>query len=325
MGITRQQALDCFASDDLIGIGMEADALRRTLHPEGVVSYTIDHTLDYSNPDLDAACASVRNSVEMGATGLLLNAPKPVTLDHYEHLFAGIKQRFPTIHLHGLSATQILALAAAAQLSLRDTIARLRDAGLDSIGSNALILNDEIRSRITPNKCTTADWLSVHRTAHQLGMSTTATMVFGVGETFAQRIDHLELLRQLQQDTGGFTSFTPLAYQGDALNIPEPTAVEYLTTLAISRLYLDNIVNLQGSWATQGLKVLQMGLRFGGNDVGSVLLEKHFGKPGSPAGVSGPLGWKPGGATEEELRRIIREAGFKPVQRDTAYRTMFLN
>ena len=323
MGITRQQALDCFASDDLIGIGMEADALRRSLHPEGVVSYTIDRALDCSNPD--AAYASARKSVEMGATGLLLDAQPYITLDHYETLFTGIKQRFPTLHLHGLSATQIIVLAAAAQLSLRDTIARLRDSGLDSIGSNALILNDEIRSRVTPDKCSTADWLSVHRTAHQLGISTTATMVFGVGESFAQRIDHLELLRQLQQDTGGFTSLTPLPYQEGDLNLPEPTAVEYPTTLAISRLYLDNIPNLQGSWATQGLKVLQMGLRFGGNDVGSVLLEEHFGKPGSPAGVLGPLGWKPGGATEEELRRIIREAGFKPVQRDTAYRTMFLN
>jgi cyclic dehypoxanthinyl futalosine synthase len=313
MGITRQQALDCFASDDLIGIGMEADALRRTLHPEGVVSYTIDHPLDSSTPDLDAAYASARKSIDMGATGLLLRAAagQPVTLPHYEALFTGIKQRFPNLRLHGLSATQILALAAAAQLPLRDTLARLQTAGLDSIDSHALILNDEIRAHVAPTKCSTADWLAVHRTAHELGLSSTATMVFGVGETAAQRIDHLELLRQLQAETGGFTSFTPLAYTTGGLNLPEPTAVEYLTTLAISRLYLDNIQNLQGSWATQGLKVLQMGLRFGGNDVGSVLLEERFGKPG--------------GATEEELRRIIREAGFKPVQRDTLYRTMFLN
>jgi cyclic dehypoxanthinyl futalosine synthase len=313
MGITRQQALDCFASDDLIGIGMEADAVRRTLHPEGVVSYTIDRTLDSSAPDLDTAYASARKSVDMGATGLLLNAAtgQQVTLDHYEELFTGIKQRFPEVRLHGLSATQIVALAAAAALPLRDTIARLHTAGLDSIDSNALILNDEIRSRVAPTKCSTADWISVHGTAHELGLSSTATMVFGVGESFEERIAHLELLRSLQEETGGFTSFTPLAYTAGGLNIPEPTAVEYLTTLAVSRLYLDNIANLQGSWATQGLKVLQMGLRFGGNDVGSVLLEERFGKPG--------------GATEEELRRIIREAGFKPVQRDTLYRTMFLN
>jgi cyclic dehypoxanthinyl futalosine synthase len=317
MGITRQQALDCFASDDLIGIGMEADALRRTLHPESVVTYTIDRLLPCSNPDLETSYATARKSVDMGATGLLLPAitKQHVTLDHYESLFTGIKQRFPEIQLHGLSATQILALAAESQISLRDTIARLRDAGLDSIAGSAVIFNDEIRKRAVPDKCTTAEWISVHRTAHQLGLSTKATMIFGVGETMADRVDHLEILRALQEETGGFTAFTPIAAQPSVAIIPndvsEPTAVEYLTTLAVSRLYLDNIPNLQGSWATQGLKVLQMGLRFGGNDVGSVLLEERFGRPG--------------GATEEELRRIIREAGFKPVQRDTLYRTMFLN
>jgi len=292
---------------------MEADAVRRTLHPEGVVSYTIDRSLDCTSPNLSALYDQVRKTLEMGATGVVLHSDvqQRVQLDHFETLFAGIKQRFPEVWLHGLSATQILALAASSQLSLRDTIARLHDAGLDSIASNAVILDDEVRHRVAPDKCTTADWISVHRTAHQLGLRTTATMIFGVGETLEQRIDHLELLRQLQQDTGGFTSFTPLAYTAGDLGIPEPTAVEYLKTLAVSRLYLDNIENLQGSWATQGLKVLQMGLRFGGNDVGSVLLEERFGKPG--------------GATEEELRRIIREAGFKPAQRDTLYQTMFLN
>ena len=317
MGITRQQALDCFASDDLIGIGMEADALRRTLHPEGVVSYTIDRLLPCSDPDLETSYASARESVAMGATGLHLPPAtrQPVTLDHFETLFRGIKQRFPEVQLHGLSATEIVALSASENLSLRDTIARLQNAGLDCIAGAAVIFNDEIRKRAVPDKCSTAEWISVHRSAHQLGLPTKATMIFGVGETFADRIAHLEILRALQEETGGFTAFTPLAAQPGTAIIPpdisEPTAVEYLTTLAISRLYLDNIENLQGSWATQGLKVLQMGLRFGGNDVGSVLLEERFAKPG--------------GATEEELRRIIREAGFKPVQRDTLYRTMFLN
>ena len=315
MGITRQQALDCFASDDLIGIGMEADAVRRSLHPEGVVSYTIDRSLDCTSTNHLALYDEIRRTVDMGATGVLLHSGTQlhVQIDHFETLFGGIKKRYPEVWLHGLSATQVLALASSSQLSLGDTIARLHGAGLDSIGSSAVILNDQIRRQAAPDKCSTSDWISVHRTAHQLGLRTTATMVFGVGESVAQRIDHFEILRNLQQETGGFTSFTPLAHQaGDVpLDVPEPTSVEYLKTLAISRLYLDNIENLQGSWATQGLKVLQMGLRFGGNDVGSVLLEEHFGKPG--------------GATEEELRRIIREAGFKPAQRDTLYRTMFLN
>jgi cyclic dehypoxanthinyl futalosine synthase len=317
MGITRQQALDCFASDDLIGIGMEADAVRRNLRPESVVSYTIDRSLDCSNPDSSALYDEVRQTVDMGATSVLVqeNTGHHPPLDHYEILFAGIRQRFPGIRLHGLSATHILALATIGQSSLRDTIVRLRDAGLDSIASNAVILDDEIRRRTSPEKCSAAEWVSVHRTAHQLGLRTVATMIYGVGETVEQRIDHLELLHNLQEETGGFTAFTPLAYQTGTAIVPndatEPTAVEYLKTLAVSRLFLDNIENLQGSWATQGLKLLQMGLRFGSNDVGSVLLEEHIDKPG--------------GATEEELRRIIREAGFKPIQRDALYQTMFLN
>jgi cyclic dehypoxanthinyl futalosine synthase len=312
MGITRQQALDCFASDDLIGIGMEADAIRRTLHPEGVVSYTIDRPLDCSNPDIDSLCEAAITSVEMGATGLhvLGDAAQAATLDHYESLFRAIKLRFPEVRLQGLSATEIFALSRSSSLSLIDTIHRLHAAGLDSIASSAVILDDDIRHRITPLKCTTEQWLAVHRTAHQLGMTTAATMIFGVGETPDQRVHHLELIHTLQEETGGFADFTPLVYQREN-PLEEPTAVEYLKTLAISRLFLDNIANVQASWRTQSLKVLQMGLRFGGNDVGSVLLEEHQSKPG--------------GATEEELRRVIRDAGFRPVQRDATYSTMFLN
>jgi cyclic dehypoxanthinyl futalosine synthase len=312
MGITRQQALDCFASDDLIGIGMEADAFRRNLHPEGVVSYTIDRPLDCSSPEIDRLYDSVATCVELGATGLRIlgDANQPATLDHYETLFTGIKQRFPDVRLHGLSATEILTLAASSTLTLGGTIQRLHASGLDSIASSAVILDDEVRHRITPHKCTTAQWLEVHGTAHRLGMTTAATMIFGVGETMEQRLHHLALIHALQEETAGFTDFTPLVFEREN-PLEEPTAVEYLKTLAISRLFLDNIPNVQASWQTQSLKVLQMGLRFGGNDVGSVLLEERNAKPG--------------GATEEELRRVIRDAGFKPVQRDILYRTMYLN
>ena len=312
MGITRQQALDCFASDDLVGIGMEADAIRRSLHPEGVVSYTIDRPLDCSNPDIDSLCDAAVTSVEMGAIGLhvLGDTAQTATLNHYEALFREIKLRFPEVRLQGLSATEILALTAASSLTLSDTIQRLQTAGLDSIASSAVILDDDIRHRITPNKCTTEQWLAVHRTAHHLGMTTAATMIFGAGETPEQRVHHLELIHTLQEETGGFADFTPLVFEREN-PLEEPTAVEYLKTLAISRLFLDNIANVQASWRTQSLKVLQMGLRFGGNDVGSVLLEEHQSKPG--------------GATEEELRRVIRDAGFRPVQRDSLYRTMFVN
>jgi cyclic dehypoxanthinyl futalosine synthase len=242
-------------------------------------------------------------------------------IDWFEKLFRGIKERFPMVHLHCLSASEILAIAEYSELSLRDTIMRLRDAGLDSIpGGGAEILDDEVRHKIARLKCGTEDWLSVHRTAHSLGMRTTATMMFGVGETVEHRANHFERVYRLQEETGGFTAFIPWTFQPKHTALggrgwDEATSVEYLKTLAISRIYLSNILNVQSSWVTQGLKVLQMGLRFGGNDVGSVMLEENVVKA---AGTSNCT-------TEEELRRIIRDAGFRPAQRDTLYRQYFLN
>jgi len=348
MSITRQQALDYFNSHDLIGLGFEADAVRRRLHPEGVVTYIIDRNINYTNfcteyctfcafyrplkgphsdegyiLDFEKIYEKIAETQEMGGTGVLMQGGihPDLKIDWFERLFKGIKDRFPKIWLHCLSASEVLAIAEYSNLSLRDTIARLHDAGLDSIpGGGAEILDDDVRKRIARLKCRTQDWVSVHRTAHQLGMRTTATMMFGVGETMDQRINHFEVVRKLQEETGGFTAFIPWSFQPKFTALggrgwDEATSVEYLKVLAISRLYLDNIENVQASWVTQGLKVLELGLHFGGNDVGSVMLEENVVKA---AGTSNCT-------TEEELRRIIRDAGFKPVQRDTLYRTMFLN
>jgi cyclic dehypoxanthinyl futalosine synthase len=348
MTLNRQQALDHFQSPDLIGLGFEADAVRRRLHPESVVTYIIDRNINYTNfcTEYCTFCAFYRplkgpkasegyilpfetiyekiaETIEMGGTGVLMQGGihPDLKIDWFESLFRGIKQRFPQIWLHCLSASEVLAIAEYSDLDLRTTIARLRDAGLDSIpGGGAEILDDEVRFRIARLKCRTEDWVSVHRTAHQLGMRTTATMMFGVGETFDQRVNHFEVVRRLQEETGGFTAFIPWSFQPHNTALggrgwDEATSVEYLKTLAISRLYLDNIENVQASWVTQGLKVLELGLHFGGNDVGSVMLEENVVKA---AGTSNCT-------TEEELRRIIRDAGFQPVQRDTLYRTMFLN
>jgi cyclic dehypoxanthinyl futalosine synthase len=348
MSLTKQQCVDMFRSDDLIGIGMEADAVRRAKHPEGVVTYVIDRNINYTNfcteyctfcafyrplkgkmagegyiLDFDTIYEKIRETVEMGGTGILMQGGlhPDLKIDWFEKLFRGIKERFPMVHLHCLSASEILAIAEYSELSLRDTIMRLRDAGLDSIpGGGAEILDDEVRHRIARLKCGTQDWLAVHRTAHQLGMRTTATMMFGVGETFEHRANHFEHIYRLQEETGGFTAFIPWTFQPKHTALggrgwDEATSVEYLKTLAISRIYLSNILNVQSSWVTQGLKVLQMGLRFGGNDVGSVMLEENVVKA---AGTSNCT-------TEEELRRIIRDAGFRPAQRDTLYRQYFLN
>jgi cyclic dehypoxanthinyl futalosine synthase len=316
MGISRKDALDCFASDDLIGIGMEADAVRRQLHPEGVVTYTIDGSINCAKPTNGADSSHIHNQISsivaLGGTGVTLHGEiTPAhTIAWFDALFRSIKQRFPTLWLHSLSATEILTLSKQSGLTLQDTIAQLHDAGLDSIpGNDAGILDDAVQRQSA--NANAEDWIKVHRTAHKLGVQTTATMTFGAGETFEHRVNHLDAVRKLQQETGGFASFTPLSFtpQNPASNgFEEATAVEYLKTLAIARMYLDNVANVQSNLETQGLKVLQVGLRFGGNDAGSVLLAK-----GANA------------ATEEQVRQVIRDAGFKPVQRDTLYRTMYLN
>jgi len=206
-------------------------------------------------------------------------------------------------------------------LSLHHTLARLRDAGLDSLpGGGAEILDNDVRHRISRLKCSVQEWIDVHRTCHSLGLRTTATMMFGTGETIEQRMNHFDIVRQIQEDTGGFTAFIPWAFQREFTSLgrfvkEEATAVEYLKMLALSRLYLDNIEHIQSSWVTPGLKTCQIGLRFGGNDVGSIMIEENV---VSAAGTHHR-------ATEEELRRMIRDAGFVPKQRDSLYRTYFLN
>jgi cyclic dehypoxanthinyl futalosine synthase len=292
MGISREQALDCFRSDDLVGIGMEADAVRRRLHPEGVVSYAVDGIVDCAAlKNLDAVCEAVGDAVEMGATGVRLSGVGDCEI---EALLRGIRKRFPELWIEGLAAAEVRAVAARWGFGLRETIARLVDAGLDSIAGDGVGLAGG----------NVAEWVEVHGVAHGLGMRTTAEMVFGGGETLEQRLDYLEAVRRLQEETGGFAAFAPVSAEApNRRDLDGVTAVERLKTLAIARMFLDNIENVQASGTTQGLKVLQMGLRFGANDVGPV---------------------RPEAGSEEDVRRIIRDAGFRPAQRDMAYRAMML-
>ncbi|HWZ52906.1 MAG TPA: hypothetical protein VNW54_15730 [Granulicella sp.] len=317
MGISTTQALDCFHSDDLIGIGMEADAVRRTLHPEGVVSYLVDRRVRIATAGKREACddtaeaiyAQAAETLDLGGTGLHLELAPAAALPSLEWicaLLSGLRQRFPALCLHGLSTSAVVALAAASDLSLRETLTRLCDAALNSLAGDDAMISQS------------SSWIEVHRTAHQIGLRSTAAMVFGFDETLDQRVDHLQSIRALQEETGGFTAFTPIAFHPDLhpgnvipIDWQPPTAVEYLRTLAISRMLLDNIAHIQSSSAAQGLKVVQMTLRFGGNDLGSISLE---------AGAQ-----RANRTTEEDLRRVIRDAGFRPVQRDTLYRTHFLN
>jgi cyclic dehypoxanthinyl futalosine synthase len=236
-------------------------------------------------------------------------------------LLRAIHTRFPDVWLHCFSAPEIHCIAEVSGLSLTDTIARLRDAGLGSIpGGGAEILDDGVRQRISRLKCTTQEWIDVHLAAHRLGMRTTATMMFGCGETLEQRVRHLETVRQIQEETGGFTAFIPWTFQPEHTSLgrtvkEEASGVEYLKTLAVARLYLENVLNVQSSWVTQGLKTCQVGLRFGANDVGSIMIEENV---VSAAGTKNH-------SSEEELRRLIRDAGFTPRKRDSLYRTYYLN
>ena len=342
--MTEAEALDLFHSDDLIGLGLAADAVRRRLHPDGVVTYLIDRNINYTNlcTEYCSFCAfyrpmdssegyllsqetmfqKIQETLALGGTGILMQGGlhRDLKIEWYQELLSAIRRRFPSVHLHCFSAPEILNIAEISGLTIGDTIARLRDAGLDSIpGGGAEILDDEVRRRISRLKCTTEEWLEVHRTAHALGLRTTATMMFGCGETYAHRVRHFLRIRQLQQDTGGFTAFIPWMFQRTNTSLgrfikEEATAVEYLKTLAIARLFLDDIDNVQASWLTPGLKLGQIALRFGGNDLGSILIEENV---VSAAGCVNRT-------NEEELRRVVRDAGFRPVQRDTLYRVYFL-
>jgi cyclic dehypoxanthinyl futalosine synthase len=343
MGISPQEALDLFNSDDLVGIGMAANEVRRKKTDPRIATYQIDRNINYTNfcteycsfcafyrpmgsregyiLSFEQICAKIDEMLELGGTGILLQGGlnPDLKLEYYENLLRSLKQKYPRVHLHCFSAPEIICIAEISGLSIRDTIARLRDAGLESIpGGGAEILDDEIRARISRLKCTANEWEEVHRSAHSLGLRTTATMMFGCGENFQHRVNHFERVRRLQDETGGFTAFIPWIFAPEntplGKKVPEATAVDYLKTLAISRMYLDNIDHIQSSWLTPGIKICQLGLQFGADDVGSILIEENV---VYAAGVRNRT-------NESELRRIISDAGYIPAQRDTLYRTYFL-
>ncbi len=340
MGISQQEALDLFNSDDLIGIGMAANGVRRKKTDPRVATYQIDRNINYTNfcteycsfcafyrppgskegylQPLESIYAKIEEMLALGGTGVLLQGGlhPDLKIDYYENMLRSIHERYPQVHLHCFSAPEILCIAEVSGLTIRDTILRLRDAGLQSIpGGGAEILDDEVRHRIARLKCKSDEWESVHREAHALGMRTTATMMFGCGEEYRHRVNHFERLRRMQEDSGGFTAFIPWIFAPEntplGKKVPETTAFDYLKTLAISRLYLDNIDHIQSSWLTPGIKVCQVGLQFGADDVGSILIEENV---VYAAGVRNRT-------NEEELRRIISDAGYMPAQRDTLYRS----
>jgi cyclic dehypoxanthinyl futalosine synthase len=342
--ITDEEAVRLLESRDLVPIGRAADALRRRRTDPDKVTFIVDRNVNYTNvcyTDCDF-CAfyrrpgdtregyllpkavifkKIEETLAIGGTGLLMQGGHhpDLGIDFYEDLFRSIKSRYP-IHLHALSPPEIQHISRRSKLTVPETLARLRDAGLDSIpGGGGEILVDRVRAIIAPKKTKTDEWLGVMREAHRLGISTTATMMYGHVETLAERVEHMRRIRDLQDELGGFRAFISWTFQDDGNRLGEkvpresmPTSFDYLLTQAVSRIYLDNVDHIQSSWVTQGMKIGQVALGFGADDLGSVMIEENV---VSAAGTTHR-------ATTEDFVRAIRALGKVPVQRDTLYREL---
>ncbi|GBD35694.1 Cyclic dehypoxanthine futalosine synthase [bacterium HR36] len=335
--LSPEEGLELLQSADLLALGQAADAVCRRLHPEPYRTYNIDRNINYSNicaavcdfcafyrkssdPDAyvlprEGIFQKIEETIALGGDQILLQGGlhPSLRLEWYEELLRDIKTRFPQINIHGFSAPEIWHFHKLNKLPLREVLRRLKEAGLGSLpGGGAEILVDRVRKAITVNKCLTEEWLEVHRTWHELGGKSTCTMMFGHVETLADRIETLEQLRQLQDETGGFTAFICWTFQPentDLAHIPPAGAFEYLKTQAVSRLYLDNIPNIQSSWVTQGPKIGQLALLFGANDMGSLMIEENV------VAAAGTVYY----LTLEEIRNAIRELGYIPRQRNVFY------
>jgi len=340
--ITEHDAVALLGSRDLVAIGRAANELRERSTDPTRVTFIVDRNLNYTNvcyTDCDF-CAfyrrpgdrnegyllpkpvifkKIEETVALGGTGLLMQGGHHPDLgvEYYEDLFRSIKARYP-IHLHALSPSEIQHAARRSRLTLWETLSRLRDAGLDSVpGGGAEILTERVRKIIAPQKTKSHEWLDVMRHAHRLGMSTTATMMYGHVETLEERVEHMRLIRELQDETRGFRAFISWTFQDDGnrlgARVPReatPTSFDYLLTQAVSRIYLGNVDHIQSSWVTQGLKIGQVALGFGADDMGSVMIEENV---VSAAGTTYRT-------STEELVHLIRRLGKTPVQRDTLYR-----
>jgi cyclic dehypoxanthinyl futalosine synthase len=334
--IDRSEALWLLEDADLLAIGKLADAVRQRKHPQGRVTFVVDRNVNYSNIcvskckfcafyrdehdadsyllSYDEIFAKVQELVEHDGTQLLMQGGihPTLTIDWYEELFRQLKQRFPQVQIHSLSPAEVFQIAKVSNLSMAECLARLQQSGLDSVpGGGAEVLVDEVRQKISPNKIGWRQWAEVMEEAHKLGMRTTATMMFGSCETPADIVEHLFRVREIQERSGGFTAFIPWTYQPDNTELGGETAggVEYLKVLALSRIVLDNVDNIQGSWVTQGARMGQVSLFFGANDLGGTMLEENV---VAAAGVSFRI-------TQQELVEMISGAGFIPARRTTEY------
>ncbi|QJW45671.1 dehypoxanthine futalosine cyclase [bacterium BFN5] len=333
--LSPERTLEMFEHSDILELGQTADALRNKLHPGNLVTFVIDRNINYTNIcssecrfcafyrrqthqdayvlENEIILAKIRETIDAGGTQVMLQGGlhPELGLNYYLDLLILIKKNYP-ITIHSFSPAEVLHIARQSGLSITETLIRLKAAGLDSLpGGGAEILVDEVRQRVSPKKISAGDWLAVMEAAHHVGLESTATMVIGMGETYAHRIEHMEKIRALQEKTGGFRAFITWTFQpgNTELGGEKTSAWDYLKTLALTRLYLDNIKHIQGSWVTQGQNIGQLTLAFGANDLGSIMLEENVVRA---AGTAYQM-------SIDKMVSIIRAAGKIPAQRDTEY------
>ena len=333
--ISDSEGVVLFSSRELLELGATANELRNRRSDPAIVTYVVDRNINYTNVcvsecefcafhrrkgapdayvlDMETLEEKIRELVDAGGTQILIQGGlnPDLGIGFFERMFAHIKERFD-VNIHGLSPPEVVFLSRQSGIGIPEVIRRLRNAGLDSIpGGGAEILADSVRSRVSPGKCSADEWIDVMRCAHEAGMRTTATMMFGLGESAEERVEHLSRVRSLQGETGGFTAFIPWTYQPGNTRLGGTAAggYEYLMTLAVCRVYLDNFANIQASWVTQGKAVGTAALFFGANDMGGTMMEENV---VAAAGCRNSM-------EEAALRRLIEEMGMKPVKRNTYY------
>jgi cyclic dehypoxanthinyl futalosine synthase len=340
--MTAEECTQLLESYDIAKIGAAAHEIRMRKNPTETVTYIIDRNINYTNvcnvvctfcafyrrpgkPDtyvhsFEEICKRIDETIQLGGTGVLMQGGlhPDFNIEWYEDLLSHLHERYPNFQLHCFSPPEIHNIHLISGLDYETILRRLKTAGLYSMpGGGGEILDDEVRKRVS-TKCNTQQWLDVMRAVHKVGLRSTATMMFGIGDKTEHRVRHLQRIRDLQDETGGFTAFIPWTFQRENTALgrkitEEPTGIDYLKMLSVSRLFLDNVQHIQSSWLTQGLRLGQTALRFGADDMGSIMIEENV---VSAAGADTQ-------ANEKELRYQIREAGFRPQQRDILYEYVF--
>jgi cyclic dehypoxanthinyl futalosine synthase len=341
MRLSKEEAVSLIKNEELKTLGEMAYKRKLELHPKKITTFVVDRNINYTNicwvdckfcafytheKREDAYILSfeeidkkIEELIEIGGTQILFQGgvhPK-LEIEWYEDLVEHIHKQYPQITIHGFSAIEIDYIAKRSKISIEEVLKRLKEKGLSSIpGAGAEILSDRVRDIISPNKISAKTWLEVHETAHKLGIKSTATMMYGTVETIEEIVEHWNLIRELQDRTGGFRAFIMWSYQSDNTQlkrelptITKTTPNQYLRYLAVARLFLDNFKNIQSSWVTQGSHIGQLALLFGANDLGSTMMEENV---VASAGVTNSM-------NQDEMIRLIRDIGENPAKRDTAY------